>query len=361
MPKPHPVYQDIQNQGDALRQTLDFQLGPGWSNLERAAQAIRNATQITVASIGASYSASLPFVYRLGAAGKPAALVDASELLHYTNSTAQPGSVFILASRSGETIEIVRLLQVLKGRAGTIIGVTNEPESPLARLSDIPILLGCPRDHLIAIQTYSATLLTLLIMAELILRDVPIPDMKQIVGSLPGLVESSIGEYSRVSQDWAGGFRQYGGVYLLARGPSRASANQAALLFHEMARYPAAAWTIGEFRHGPWEVMDERICAFVFMPEDQTQALNEAFAVDLAEMGGDVRVISAGKPKSLPGNLSIWAIPPVDPSLAPILEIIPVQFFIYEYSRWQGLTPGEFRASTPVTLSEAGRLNIPDT
>lgn len=357
---PLPVYQDIQNQGNALRQTLEFQLGPGRAILERAAATIRNAPQVTVASIGASYSASMPFFYRLEAAGKPVTLIDASELLHYTNTSARPGSVFILASRSGETIEIVRLLEVLKGRGAMIIGLTNERESTLARLADIPILLGSPRDHLIAIQTYTATLLTLYLLAEMVLSAHSVSELNHAGGSLAGLVESSIEKYSQASQNWIEDFRNYGGVYLLARGASRASAIQAALLFHEMARFPASSWTIGEFRHGPWEVMDERICAFVFVPDDQTRPLNEAFAFDLAEMGGKVHVIGANPVKSFPDSLSVWSIPAVEPIQAPFLEIIPVQFFIYEYSIWQGLTPGVFRASTPITLSEEGRLTTPD-
>ena len=344
------------NQGAALQQALEFQLGEGWLALGRAAEAILNARHVTIASIGASYSASLPFLYRMQADGKRAGLVDASELLHYTHSLAGPGSVYILVSRSGETIEIVRLLEVLKGRGASIIGITNEAESPLARLADISLLLGSPRDNLIAIQTYSTTLLIFYLLAELVLGDPHLPDLKSSVEKQTGLVKSNLDEYSRTSKGWVNQFRPYGGINLHARGASRASANQATLLFHEMARFPASAWTVGEFRHGPWEVIDEQICAFVFMSNDQTQELNQAFAEDLAELGGQVHLISSTMLKSVPGNISILPVPEVDPFVAPLLEIIPLQFFIFEFSLWRGLTPGVFRASTPITLTEKGHL-----
>jgi glutamine---fructose-6-phosphate transaminase (isomerizing) len=357
MSSPLPVYQDILNQGKALQQALDYQLGPGRKALERSAHAVRDASKVRIASIGASYSASLPFQYRLQASGKQVDLVDASELLHYTNPPADPGTVFILVSRSGETIEIVRLLDVLKGRGAPIIGITNEPGSPLARLSDIPLLLGSPRDSLIAIQTYLSTLLAFHLLAEFVSHDPTTVELNRSIHNTIGLVKSTIDEYRQVSQRWAENFRRHTGVYLLARGASRASANQAALLFHEMARYPASAWTIGEFRHGPWEVIDDRICTFVFMPDDQTRQLNQAFVGDLVDMGGHVHLVSSSPIETVPNNSYILSMPRVDPYLAPLLEIIPLQFYIYEYALWLGLTPGVFRASTPITLSETGSFN----
>jgi len=48
-----------------------------------------------------------------------------------------------------------------------------------------------------------------------------------------------------------------------------------------------------------------------------------------------------------------WTTPAVPVSLAPLVEIMPVQCAAMRLAEWRGFTPGEFRVATHVTRSEA--------
>lgn len=343
----HPVLDDILNQPQGLASALRYQTQSGSAAIQQAAQAVRSAQRVVVVAIGASYSASLPFIYRLASAGRQVKLEDAAEFQHYTYAAYTGPTVYLLISRSGRTVEITNVLTLLKERRQLTIGITNEADSPLALESDLPLLLGSPRDHLIAIQTYQATLLALHLLADAVLGQAT--DLKD----LPDQMAAVIMRYHELSQEWQAQMRPYQGVYLLARGASLASAYQGSLLFHEMARFPGIAYSAGHFRHGPWEVVDHQIRCLVFAPADNTYTLNIALAQKLASLGGETTLITCQPIRDLPTDIDAWPIPHTTASTAPFYEILPVQLFVFHLAIWRGHQPGVFRISTPVTLSEA--------
>jgi glucosamine--fructose-6-phosphate aminotransferase (isomerizing) len=353
MTEPLPVYQDILRQGQALRQTLHYQSGAGQVALQTAAGLIRKAEQVVMVAIGASYNAAYAFTYRLAAVGIRVILEDASEFLHYTRHAYNGTAVFIVVSRSGESIEIVRAAEELKRQGQPVIAVTNEPNSTLAHLSDMFIAFGGPSDQLISIQTYVTTLLCLDFLAEAVIGQSPEDTLSGQQAALNS-VDATLARYQSESQAWLHGAAPFQCVYLLGRGYAMATASQATLLFHEMARFPAACYPAGAFRHGPWEVMDGRIRAFIFAPEDNSLALNLALARDAARLGGQVTLITSLDREQAPDGVEVWSLPAVRLHLAPLLEILPLAFYIYEFAARQGHTPGVFRASTPITLTEGG-------
>jgi len=175
-------------------------------------------------------------------------------------------------------------------------------------------------------------------------------------------VQQPIDQYQALSAGWSERMPQgdaipFQSLYWLGRGASLATALEAALLSHEMARFPGLAYSAGAFRHGPWEVVDGRIRAILFAPPDQTLALNLALAADLKRLVGQVTLVTSAPADLLP-EMDVWRLPGADLSacFAPFLEIIPVEFYLHGLAVQQGLTPGLFRASTQVTLAESGTL-----
>ena len=331
-----------------MRRVLAYQTGNGLPALKQAAALIREQ-QVVFSAIGGSYCASIPAARRLAAP-----LVDASELLHYFEQTGgNAATAFVLVSRSGETVEIVRLLSQLKERGAAIIGVTNEPSSLLDRQADVSIRVGSPPDQMTAVQTYTGTLVALHLLAEAARGSLDAASREEVEAVIAA-AEQTLPAWEEASRGWRTFFEGFPPIYLLARGTALASAMAGALLLHEVAKTPAIAMGAGHFRHGPAEVAGEGFRALVFTPPDATQTLNQALALDLARLGGQVRLI--GPPEGIPDmpGLACWPIEPVSPWLSPILEILPVQFAAYRLAEWKGVTPGEFRVVSQVTRSEMG-------
>jgi glucosamine--fructose-6-phosphate aminotransferase (isomerizing) len=337
----------MQGQAESLAGVLRHQLGDGAGAMLEAAKLIRGASRVLITGMGASLFASTPLKYALCARGIEADLVEAGELLHYLHP-AYRNALVVMVSRSGESIEIARLLEVL-GPDRKIIGLTNEPGSLLDRKAHVALHIGSLRDEIVAIQTYTGTVATLHMLAAAVDEHTN-EAREEIEARLPelsGLVARSLeglGEWDEFLRDRAP-------VYLLARGPSMGSALEGALLFNEIAKQPSVPMGVASFRHGPVELVDETFRGLIFAPEGRTRDLNLALTRDLKQFGGRVWVI--GAPVEDGTGLKWCGIPECAEGLAPLFEIVPVQAAAVRMAQLRGIVPGSFRYSSQVATSEA--------
>ena len=140
-------------------------------------------------------------------------------------------------------------------------------------------------------------------------------------------------------------------MYLLGRGASLASALTGALLLQEVVKIPAIGMSAAQFRHGPVEVVNEQFHAIVFGTQPKTVDLDRTLAGRLRDMGAHVRSIGPDWPASQVVSLCAWP-EEIPERCVPLIDAVPMQIAAYETARWHGLTIGELKFATPVTLSE---------
>jgi glucosamine--fructose-6-phosphate aminotransferase (isomerizing) len=335
-----PLLENIRAQPNALRQVADYQLGPGRDALLRSAELIRSGKRVILSGMGASAFACVPLAYALGAE-----VVDSSELLYFRSSILELESTVLLVSRSGESVEVIKLLPVLRQAGCRVIGVTNVPGSTLATQANEAIFLNSPADQLVAIQTYTATVLALLLLAH--------PKREDMHAAIERF-ESWLNTWIRAADSWQEFVNANTPVYLLGRGPALGSVSEGALLFHEMAKSPAVGMQTAQFRHGPVEVVDAGFRGIVFGTTADTLELDSALAQDLLRMGAKICWIGSGPaaPAGAGANLIVCDVSP--DRFAPLLEIIPCQLLAYRMTEARGVKPGEFRWAPAITRSETG-------
>jgi len=345
------LLQNILDQPRSIEAVSAYQLGEGRGAMHGAADAVGKANQIVMSGMGSSLFACTPLSYYLSRRGVAASVIEASELFHYHVEVCRPGSIVILLSRSGETIEVTKLLPVLKEKQVTVIGVTNVPNSTLARESDYPILVHSFADQLVAVQTYVGTIVTLLLLGARIAGDSE-SRWEQAIAALTRALSSFIPDCVDLSNGWREFLNGAEAIYLLGRGPSLGSVSEGTLLFHEVAKAPASAMSAAHFRHGPVEVVSGAFRAIVFATQTAARDLDVALASDIAGMGGNARVIGTGE---IDARLRFCSWPDgVPEALTPVVEIVPVQIAALRLAEWRGITPGDFRFAPEVTLTESG-------
>ena len=345
------LLQNILDQPRSIKTVSAYQLGGGRGAMLGAADAARKANQIILSGMGSSLFACTPLSYYLTAGGIAATVIEASELLHYQIEACRPGSAAILLSRSGETVEVTKLLAVLKEKRVTVIGVTNVPNSTLAREADYPISTHSFADQLVAVQTYVGTLVTLLLLGATIARDSE-SQWEEDIAALTTALSPFISDCVERSAGWREFLDGVKAIYLLGRGPSLGSVSEGTLLFHEVAKAPASAMSAAHFRHGPVEVVSGDFRALVFATQTATRDLDVALASDIVGMGGNARIIGTGE---IDAKLRLCAWPAGIPeTLAPVVEVVPVQLAALRLAQWRGITPGDFRFAPEVTLTESG-------
>lgn len=346
---------DILRQPGELRTCLDQTLGPGRAAFDRAASMLRDASEVYIAGIGASWSAGMAPLAMFSQAGRSANLVDASELLH--QASYRPHSAMLLLSRSGKSVEVVTLLDRAAKAGVRVIGVTNAPESALAKRADAPLLLGITFDHAISVVTYSTVALAGGLLAAAATGRLESADLEALRRSFEALPASIDGWRKRLAGNaW---FSAQGATYFLARQGSLASAHESRLMWEETAKAPASALTTGGFRHGPQEIVGPGLRVGLWIDGKVRREEDFALARDLRRLGARVLVIGQGLPEDI-GDL-VCDVPPIPAAWQFATDIIPAQLAAEHLSRLRGVDCDTFRLGSHVVTSEGGLLASPPT
>ena len=342
--------QNILAQPDALRAVRAHHFSDDRESLVRAAELLRTSKRIILTGMGASLFACVPLHYFFAARGVPVSVVETSELLYFETAALDARTAVVLVSRSGESVEVTKLLPILKQARCNIVGVSNVPGSTLAREATQSVLIGSPADELIAVQTYTATIVTLLLLGSAYFLDLYGAIKAELDAALlvlPGWVA----ECFHWSGAWPSFFASREPLYLLGRGASLASVAAGALLFHEVGKMPAVGMSAAQFRHGPVEVLNDQFHAVVFGTQCATRELDFALAHDLSK-AGQVRWVG---PATESDVQALYPWPASFPErFAPVAEIVPLQIAAYRTAEWRGIPLGKFRFAPAITRSETG-------
>jgi glucosamine--fructose-6-phosphate aminotransferase (isomerizing) len=347
MMKDSRLMQDILGQEKSLARVVERQMGAGRAAMLEAAYSLREASKIVITAIGASLHSAYPLHYALAGRGMNCAIVEIAELLHY-QSRICAGAVVVIFSRSGESIEVVKLLEKLKGVASRVIALTNEPASTVAKKADITIFVDSLPDEIVAVQSYTGGVAAGLLLAGAVEEKFD-ARAAEILACGP-LMTKLVAESLERAGEWDSFVKAGAAIYFLGRGDSVASALEASLLIGETAKEAAIGMAAASFRHGPVEVVDENYRAVIFAGPAATREINLALARELAKRGGRIRVIGAAG-EDVTG-LSVIAVPRVTDALLPLVEIIPVQVAAMRFAFVKGLEIGKFRHTGQVTTDE---------
>lgn len=313
--------------------------------LARAAHPLRSQAfaklaagrRVLFTGMGSSLYACYPAHLRLAAA-----CWETAELIHFAREAIGEETLVVAVSQSGETAEILALLDRLPPRQ-PLVAVTNVPESTLGRRAEVTLSLEAERSRHASSQTYVNSVALLLALVRVVAQqplDALLEATRAAADSLEDLLTRSF-QTSDVTVDPASH------LVFLARGPSLAAARQAALMFHEVAVRGAAAMSAPAFRHGPLEMAGRGLHAVVFEPYGPTTPLVEDLAVELEGFGAKVTRIADERYGR--GDFRHQA---VDEELAPLVNIAPAQAIAHRAAAAQGRDPGVFHQTQPITRRE---------
>lgn len=350
-----PMLDDIQGQASSLRRVLDLHMESRQAVLAECGRLIREAQgRIIVTGMGASFFAALPAVQALEAQGRRVCYTESAELLHFGASSMQKDDIALLISRSGGSIEVLRLAEKMQRSGTRVIGITNIAESKLAQVADVTLVIGSAPDQLIAVQTYTATVLALLLLAEQV-RCSSVASLAEQCATVLPLLKGFIDETLHESDRWEEFLQTSMPLYLLGRGSSLAAVSEGSLLFHETAKAATVGMSSGQFRHGPVEVVTKDFRAIVIGTPQATRHLDWSLASDLRSMGTSVCWIGPVPNDGGKGILLMQPWPPEIPEpLMPLFDIVPLQVAAYRLAQWRGITPGNFRYAPEITQKESG-------
>ena len=112
----------------------------------RAVDALAGADRIAASGCGHTGIACRHFAHLMCCIERPARFISPSEAVHGGTGFIQKGDVMLLASRGGKTAELLPILEICKAKGATVIAVTENTESLLAKGADIVLKMYVTRE-----------------------------------------------------------------------------------------------------------------------------------------------------------------------------------------------------------------------
>lgn len=112
----------------------------------RAVEALKNASRIAASGCGHSGIACRHFAHLMCCIERPARFISPAEAVHGASGFLQKGDVILLVSRGGKTKELLPIADISRTKGATVIAMTENLDSPLAKAADIVLPMKVLRE-----------------------------------------------------------------------------------------------------------------------------------------------------------------------------------------------------------------------
>jgi arabinose-5-phosphate isomerase len=114
-------------------------------NFKQAAMLLADCTGTVVCSgVGTTGTVARRLAHLLCNVSCPALFLHAGDSLHGSSGAVKEEDMLVVLSKTGETLETCKLAEIINQRGTPIISLTAEPESHIARLSQVVITVQTP-------------------------------------------------------------------------------------------------------------------------------------------------------------------------------------------------------------------------
>jgi glucosamine--fructose-6-phosphate aminotransferase (isomerizing) len=340
---------EIREQPEAAARFLDRQLGPVRAIAESVRK--RDPRFVLIAARGSSDHAAIYAQYVLGIRnGLPVALAAPSMFSIFGAPPRIADALVIGISQSGESPDIVAVLDEARRQGAPSIAVTNAPGSPLAAAAEhvLPLEAG-PELAVAATKTYTTQLLAIAALSAALSSGREAVAVSDELHAVPAALERVLATDRAVEAIAV----RLGGVeraIVIGRGYEYATARELALKIQELAQVMAHAWSSSDFEHGPLALLEPGLPLVAIVSDDVAGARLLPLLRRVRDvLGAEIIVISSRAdaaefaPILSPATLPPW--------LGPIVSIVPGQLLAYHLARARGLDVERPRSISKVTLT----------
>jgi len=339
---------EILEQPAAVARLLDAQAGP----VAEVARRIRERAPglVYIAARGSSDNAGLYAKYLWGAHNRlPVALATPSLFSVYSSPPTIRDALVVGISQSGQSPDIVSVIEEGRRQGALTLAITNDPSSPLAGEAELVIdTMAGPELAIAATKTYTTQLVAIAMVSAALTGDA---EQQSWLRRAPSLIGETLALEDAVAAS-SERYRYMSQGVVLGRGFNYATAFEWALKLKELAYVAAEPYSSADFQHGPVALASRGFPVFaVVVGGRMADNIRSLLARLVAEQGVELLAIDndaaslelAHTPLELPGDLPEW--------ISPIPAIIPAQLLCYHLTRAKGYDTEGPRGLTKVTLT----------
>lgn len=294
------------------------------------ADAVAEADRIYIVACGTSYHAGLVGKQYIEMwANVPVEVHVASEF-SYNMPLLSKQPLFIFLSQSGETADSRAVLVQVKALGHKALTITNVPGSTLSREADYTLLLHAgPEIAVASTKAYTAQIAVLAIVASVAAErngvDIGFDLVKELgiaANAMEALCDQK-DEMEMIAREYLTVSRN---AFFIGRGLDYFVCVEGALKLKEISYIQAEGFAGGELKHGTIALIEEGTPVFALATQEHVNLSIRGNVKEVAARGANTCIISL---KGLEDADDRFILPEVNPALAPLVSVVPLQLIAY--------------------------------
>ena len=344
----HFMLKEIYEQPAVIGDTLNSFVHPSTGHITippEMLKAITEAPRITLVACGTAYYACMVAKYWFEQIARIPCEIDVASEFRYREPPLEDGTLAIIVSQSGETLDTLEGLRYVKSQNGKVLSIVNTIESTIERESDFVLhTLAGPEIGVASTKAFTTQITTLACIALAAAREngaidaVKEAEMAESLRHVPTVAADILNhdeEILKIAED----IKDARDVLYLGRNSLYPLALEGALKLKEISYIHAEGYAAGEMKHGPIALIDDKVPVVCIAPSnDPLFEKNASNIQETVARGGKVFLISDEAGAEALKAISTWSVGmgEVHPFVAPILYAIPVQLLAYHVAVLKG-------------------------
>ncbi|WP_214830683.1 glutamine--fructose-6-phosphate transaminase (isomerizing) [Exiguobacterium sp. s56] len=291
---------------------------------------VSEADRIYIVACGTSYNAGLvgkDILERI--AGIPTEVHVSSEF-GYNMPLLSSRPLFVFLSQSGETADSRAVLVEVKKRGYKALTMTNVPGSTLSREANETMLLHAgPEIAVASTKAYTAQIAVLAILAYDIARangkELPFELMPEL--ARVATIMDSIMSQKELFEDLSDRYlKTTPNTFFIGRGLDASVCLEGALKVKEISYIQAEGYPGGELKHGSIALIEDGTPVIALISQPKTNLNIRGNVKEVVARGANACIISM---QGVEHENDEFILPHVEPILAPLITVLPVQLMAY--------------------------------
>ena len=300
------------------------------------------AKRIIITACGTAWHAALVAEHLFEQLAQIPVDVDYASEFRYRNPIIEDGSLQIVISQSGETIDTLAALREGKERGALTLGVVNSVGSTVARETDAGIYLHVgPEIGVASTKAFTGQLAVLSMMALYVARRRhmaahTLADYVKALNDIPKQIETAL-KQSDAIRDVARAYSDRENWLFLGRGYQFPVALEGALKLKEISYIHAEGLPAAEMKHGPIALITPEMPVVFCVPRcSQYEKVISNIEEVKARGGKIIAVATEGDTQIHSCADHVFLVPDTFEELQPLLTVVPLQLLAYHAAITRG-------------------------
>ncbi|MFD2170075.1 glutamine--fructose-6-phosphate transaminase (isomerizing) [Tumebacillus lipolyticus] len=344
----HFMLKEINEQPRAIRDTLTGRISEEgdqviFDEIEWPAGFAEQIDRIHIVACGTSWHAGMVGKQAIERLTRIQVDCEVASEYRYRDPIVTENTLMVVITQSGETADTMAALREAKAKGVRVLAITNVVGSSAAREADDVIFTWAgPEISVASTKAYTTQLIALYLFAGWLAQERKTPFASELPSILSGLKQlpelaSHALQTAPAIEKFAKNWADKNHAFFIGRGMDYAVSLEGSLKLKEISYMHAEAYAAGELKHGTLALIVEDIPVIAVVTQEQLYEKTLSNIKEVKARDAFVLAVAFDGDEEIAKSVDqVISIPRVNPFLAPVIAVIPLQLLAYYASVVRG-------------------------